>query len=287
MAEPPAYPQDPDADTLEGWAAFAVLPRSVARDGDLGHAAKAVLLALASYAGPDRTCFPGIPSLVAATGMGRRSVDRALAEAEAAGYLRRRRTGRATRYRLVAQPADTPPVAQQPQPGASDAPPAAQQMRHGWPPKQYQLSSTSEQETGANAPVGAPEPEPLQLVVADAPGPDPVRLVFDAWRATQARPGACQLTPARRKVIRARLAEGYSVDDLCAAAQGWQADPWPERPRHNGLEVLLRNGGAVERFAAFHRDGPATRLSPMAALQAAARARRTAIPHTTTDRSTT
>jgi hypothetical protein len=80
-----------------------------------------------------------------------------------------------------------------------------------------------------------------------------VERVFQAWAATQPRPGACRLTDKRRRLIRARLAEGYSVADLEAAARGWEASAFHRGENRDGtvyssLELLLRDGAKVEFF---------------------------------------
>jgi hypothetical protein len=77
--------------------------------------------------------------------------------------------------------------------------------------------------------------------------------VFNAWAATQPRPHACRLTDKRRRLIRARLADGYSEADLVAAVQGWQHSPWHRGENrdgtvYSGLELLLRDGAKVEQF---------------------------------------
>jgi hypothetical protein len=84
--------------------------------------------------------------------------------------------------------------------------------------------------------------------------------VFQAHRAAWRERGASgvepKLTQDRRKVIRARLGEGYTVETLVAAAQGIFRSEWHVE---NGTAVLtfaLRNGEAVERFA---KEMPASR----------------------------
>lgn len=79
-----------------------------------------------------------------------------------------------------------------------------------------------------------------------------VQEVFDAWLSTLAPGTQRDLTPARAKVIRARLADS-PLDELLDAVRGWTNDPWPERATQNDLTILLRNRQQVEKFRDLHR----------------------------------
>lgn len=239
MAAAPAYPQGPDDTTgpvTHGWASFALLPASLARDPDPKlRAAKLVLLALASYTDAERSAWPSVGRLARDVGVDRRTVQRALATAEAAGYLHREVRsvdGRSTtRYTLLGGAAPTPPPG-----GTHAAPGAAPTPPEAVPREQDHLTDTPP------APSGAAPPESERVAE-----------VFQAWAATQARPGACVLTDKRRRLIRARLAEGYSAADLIAAVQGWQHSPFHRGENrdgtvYSGIELLLRDGAHVERF---------------------------------------
>ena len=77
-----------DHEYLEAdYLGLAILPRALARDGGLSASAKAFALALASYAGPERTAWPKLSTLEADTGMSRSTCQRAVRELQAAGYL--------------------------------------------------------------------------------------------------------------------------------------------------------------------------------------------------------
>lgn len=83
--------------------------------------------------------------------------------------------------------------------------------------------------------------------------PSTVDVVFDAWRKATGRTGRTVLTKQRRRVIEARIAEGYEADDLLAAVRGWKRSPFhcgdnETRTVYNELTLLLRNGENVERF---------------------------------------
>lgn len=84
--------------------------------------------------------------------------------------------------------------------------------------------------------------------------------VFEAWTASLPAGVDRRFTDGRRKKIRARLAAGYSVEDLCdAVSRGWQVDAerWPERASQNDLTILLRSDEQAEKFIALARNGHA------------------------------
>lgn len=84
--------------------------------------------------------------------------------------------------------------------------------------------------------------------------------VWAAWLARQARPGACRYTEDRKKLIRKRLALGYTADDLVLLVRfAWEADEpgprwWrgenPDRRTYLDLDNLLREGKMGPRVQA-------------------------------------
>lgn len=83
----------------------------------------------------------------------------------------------------------------------------------------------------------------------------PVSEVFEHWRRVMGKNGNAVLTPDRRKVIRARLKEGYSLADLKAAVEGlsksdWHMgrDPRSQGKRWDDLSYALGNGASVEKY---------------------------------------
>ncbi|MBK0432725.1 phage replication protein, partial [Klebsiella pneumoniae] len=55
------------------------------------------------------------------------------------------------------------------------------------------------------------------------------------------------------KRIKARLAEGFTADELCRAISGAKGDPWlmgknPSKKRYDGVETILRDAAQVERL---------------------------------------
>lgn len=79
------------------------------------------------------------------------------------------------------------------------------------------------------------------------------RTVFDAWMTTQGE-RKLTLTNDRRAKIKARLNEGFSVEELCDAVRGWVYDDWTERRRHCDVTTLLKNGSRAEYWRDLFRQ---------------------------------
>jgi hypothetical protein len=87
-----------------------------------------------------------------------------------------------------------------------------------------------------------------------------VELVFRHWKQVLDHPRA-QLDPKRTRVIRARLQE-FSAEDLCAAIDGCAASdfhmgrhPKTQGARHDGIELIFRDAGQVEKFLELSQRG--------------------------------
>ena len=85
-----------------------------------------------------------------------------------------------------------------------------------------------------------------------------VASVLDHWASQAYFERRPKETPARRKRVMARLAEGFSEEELKAAISGAARDPWlmGKDPKTNGkaykdIETILRDAGQVERLAAL------------------------------------
>lgn len=85
--------------------------------------------------------------------------------------------------------------------------------------------------------------------------------VFENWvEATGKDSKKVKLNRARQDKIRARLREGYSVDDLCAAVRGIALSAWhtgdnPDGKRYDDITVALRDGAQVEKFRDLYEQG--------------------------------
>jgi hypothetical protein len=94
---------------------------------------------------------------------------------------------------------------------------------------------------------------------------DAVEQVFNAWKSHRPRPALCRFTADRAKLLRDRLALGYSAADLLALiAYVFTADDkWCVFMRENdytGLDYLLRKeklGDRVERALAWQERAQA------------------------------
>lgn len=64
------------------------------------------------------------------------------------------------------------------------------------------------------------------------------------------------LDEPRRKMIRGRLAAGFTADDLRAAARGIWLSDWHVENKRTGFELCMRSAEAVERCRGFALDGP-------------------------------
>lgn len=109
------------------------------------------------------------------------------------------------------------------------------------------------------APVVEAPAEQLELVGEETRGTKSaatrglIDRVVEAYRRhhPQARPGERE-----RKLIRARLAEGYSVEQLARAIDGNNASPWHRGENDKGrpyqaLELVMRNSDKVAQFIAL------------------------------------
>jgi hypothetical protein len=115
-------------------------------------------------------------------------------------------------------------------------------------------------------PSGETDPERLEglTVVAENELRRPVsvdRQVFDFWTAERHKNGNVRFTSARKAVVQAALKAGYTTDDMRDAIRGVALDPWPDRPQHDDLIVILRLGGRgnrnnLEHFRDLWRSGP-------------------------------
>jgi uncharacterized protein YdaU (DUF1376 family) len=92
---------------------------------------------------------------------------------------------------------------------------------------------------------------------------DSVNEVFEHWRMVMGKQSNSALNAKRSKAIRARLAEGYSVEYIKTAILGCSLTPHNMGRNDNGkryddIELICRNGCNLERFAnnASHQHQP-------------------------------
>ena len=81
---------------------------------------------------------------------------------------------------------------------------------------------------------------------------DLVAEVFSHWKFIMGHERA-RMDVKRAQVIRDRLRDGYSLEDLCLAIEGCAASPWHrgENDRHtayDSITLILRDADHVDRF---------------------------------------
>lgn len=114
---------------------FALIAAGWARAPELSPVDKAVLLSLASYADKGRRCYPSIDRVMADTGLGRRTIQRAVrALAEAGAISVEAKPGRLNVYQLqeasAPVPLETPVSPVTPVPLETPVPPVTREGRH-------------------------------------------------------------------------------------------------------------------------------------------------------------
>jgi len=107
-----------------------------------------------------------------------------------------------------------------------------------------------------------PIPEPLKLAPAPQT-PTPTQLankVLDHWAAQVYHHGKVKLTSERRKRVTARIADGFTVEDLKLAIEGAALDPWLMGTAPNStkafkdVDTILRDASQVERLRDLGTD---------------------------------
>lgn len=83
--------------------------------------------------------------------------------------------------------------------------------------------------------------------------------VLEAYRLKLQKPKA-RMTDGKRRLVAARMKQGFTLEDLCLVPDGVNLDPWDERVNHNSFEVIYREGN-VEKFLEIARNGP-PRVAP-------------------------
>lgn len=84
--------------------------------------------------------------------------------------------------------------------------------------------------------------------------------VFAYWQQVLNHPTA-KLDAKRSKAIKGRLADGYSVADLCQAIDGCKADPFSQGQNDRNtvfddIELICRDGPKVDKFRMIAERGP-------------------------------
>ena len=243
--------------------------RAIMRSG-LDHESKAVAVAIADYMGDKDLAWPSVPTLAADASLGERTVQRRIAEGVRAGWLVASASpGRATAYTIVwsALPGraaverehdprrptpvrETPPsgghprqtdtgVPETPHPRQADTPPPS--GRHPTPvrltgegTKEAIREQTKEQTTHEHGPVAAAGADGRARVGCGVPLAELDRL-WSRVVAFTTKPGAWKLTDARRKHLRARIAD-HGVEAVEHVAD------WVRSAPHDRAAFLRQRG---------------------------------------------
>ena len=96
-----------------------------------------------------------------------------------------------------------------------------------------------------------------------------VKAVFECWRSEHGKRRS-KFDRKRAGLIKARLAEGFSAEQLCQAIRGAKREPFlmgreGARRTYNGLETLLRDAAQVERLIELEESAGGE--LPMASLE--------------------
>ena len=81
-----------------------------------------------------------------------------------------------------------------------------------------------------------------------------VRAIWENWRDVLEKKGARLGTTATGK-INARLAEGYTVEQLMRVPHGSLLDPWKDRRAQSAVKILFRDSDQVTKFIDLDREG--------------------------------
>lgn len=89
---------------------------------------------------------------------------------------------------------------------------------------------------------------------AGASSSSEVKEIFDYWIQVMGKDGKSKLTKEREGAVKARLKDGYTVDQIKLAIYGCSVTPHNMGQNDNGkpyndLELICRKGSNVERFA--------------------------------------
>lgn len=85
--------------------------------------------------------------------------------------------------------------------------------------------------------------------------------VFEHWRAAMKKTKAVKLDAKRKGKIRARLKDGFTVDDIKKAIDGCASSAFhmgdnPNGRKHDDLELICRDGTKLESFMSMKAQAP-------------------------------
>lgn len=267
--------------------------RAILRSG-LPARHKAVLLALSDHVDAHMECYPSIGRLAAETSLADRTVRRTLRELEADGHVRTAHSqGRhASVYRLHLDALPEAPTRTEdpPNPDPPSPLPGSEVRVEPNPDRVSPLPGSSVPPTRIHSPpnpdrVSGPseraknDPRTIQGNVApEAPGTADAALLSELWSALvafTASPAAWKLSQARRKQLRARVAE--DGPDAVREVAAWVRTSKHERAaflRERGDPTTLIRASNFGTYLAFARSGGPAAQQPRNGHNAEALARK-------------
>jgi hypothetical protein len=78
-------------------------------------------------------------------------------------------------------------------------------------------------------------------------------LIFNFWKDVMGKRGNVVFTSTRRRKIKSRLADGYSVEEIKSAITNCKKSEWhqgknEDKKEHNDIELICRTGEKLESF---------------------------------------
>lgn len=238
-------------------------PRDLIRDPSLSERARLLFVLLEDYASPGRQIFPSRQTLADHLGVSIASVKRAVAELSGSGWMDvTHRQGTSNLYvlhgpsRVIHDPSTGSEfrgrVTHDPTTRVTHDPRVGSPM-------------TREAEPVEAEPVEAePSSLPVAVVLSDA------ETIFQHWRSKMSPKS--KFTPERKRVINARLKDGYQPHELIEAIDGCALSPFhmgenPRHTRYDKLTLIMRNAEMVDQFRRFYQTPPKPKSNMEAARQ--------------------
>lgn len=84
---------------------------------------------------------------------------------------------------------------------------------------------------------------------------DDCQIIFDYWCNVMGKTGSVKFTAERKKLIQARIKDGYTIEhikqaiDGCARSDFHMARDGKNKTKYDDLTLICRNGSSVEKFA--------------------------------------
>jgi len=102
----------------------------------------------------------------------------------------------------------------------------------------------------------------LKDLSASPPVNQDVEDVFNYWVTAMGKATSTKLNPKRTKLIKARLKDGYSTDDIKKAVDGCKNSPFhmgdnDNGSKYNDIDLICRDGSKVESFIDANSRTPA------------------------------